>query len=156
MDAAVVFVGFVASIASLSAVVVNSCKKIHNVWHSLKDAPEDVRRLLRKMERLEKVILEIKTVAVQFGNDPSRLDSQQYWVDQIAEMVNDFTILSDKINNLQAKLTAKKNLSGRVRKFFSEDDIMKYERILSGHLLTINVMCCLQSRYGDNNLFLIL
>lgn len=155
-SAAVVFVGFAASIASLSAVVVNSCKTIQNVWHLLKDAPQDVHRLLRKIKRLEKVILEIEKV-VQFGEDTSRPDSQQYWVDQILEMVDDFTILKDKINSLQANLTAKtlsrKNLGARVRKFFSEDEIIKYEGILSGHLQTFNVMYCLQSRYSDDKLF---
>lgn len=157
-SAAVVFVGFAASIASLSAVVVNSCKTIHNVWHSLKDAPQDVRRLLKKMKTLEKVILEIEKVVVQFGEDTSKLDSQQYWVDQLLEMVDDFTILKEKINNLQANLTAKtlsrKNLGARVRKFFSEDEILKYEGILSGHLQTFNIMFCLQSRYGDDKLLL--
>lgn len=154
-SAAVAFVGFAASIATLSAVVANSCKTIHNVWHSLKDAPQDVRRLLRKMNRLEKVILEIEKVVVQSVEVSSRLDSQQYWVDQILEMVDDFTILKDKINSLHVNLTAKtskKNLTTRVRKFFSEDDILKYESILSGHLQTVNVMYSLQSRYGDNNL----
>lgn len=160
MEPVSAFVGFAASIVTLSAVVANSCKTIHNVWHSLKDAPQDVGRLLRKMKRLEKVILDIETAAVQLGNDSSRIDSQQYWVDQIAEMVEDFTILNDKINKMQAILTAKKlsrnNLSARVRKFFSEDDIVKYESILSSHLQTFNVMYCLQSRYGLNNVFLIL
>lgn len=158
-SAAVAFVGFAASIASLSAVVVNSCKTIHNVWHSLKDAPQDVRRLLRKMKTLEKVILEIGTVAVQFSNDPSRLDLQQHWADHIEEMVDDWTVLNDKIIKLQASLTAKtssgKNLRARVRKFFSEDDILKYENILSGHLQIFIAMCSMQSRYGDNSLFLI-
>lgn len=153
-SATVVFVGFAASIASLSTVVVNSCKTIHNVWHLLKDAPQDVHRLRRKIKRLEIVILEIEKVVVQFGEDTSRLGSQQYWVDQILEMVDDFTILKDKINSLQANLTAKtlsrKNLGARVRKFFSEDEILKYEGILSGHLQTFNIMFCLQSRYGDD------
>lgn len=159
MEPVSAFVGFAASIVTLSAVVADSCKKIHNVWHLLKDAPQDVGRLLRKMKRLENVISEIETVAVQFGKDSSRIDSQQYWVDQIADMVDDFTILNDKINKLQAILTAKtlsrNNLSARVRKFFSEDDIVKYESILSGHLQTFNVMCCVQSRYSNDNLFLI-
>lgn len=158
-SAAVAFVGFTASIASLSAVVATSCKTIHNVWHSLKDAPQDVCRLARKMKRLEKVILEIERVVVQFGEDPSLLDSQQYWVDQIEEMVDDFAILDDKINNLQAclaaKTPAKKHLWARARKFLSEDDILKYERILSDHLQTFNVMYSLQARYGDKNLLLI-
>lgn len=156
-SATVAFVGFAASIATLSAVVADSCKTIHNVWHSLKDAPQEAHRLLRKMERLEKVILEIERVVVRFGEDPSLLDSKQYWVDQIVEMVDDFAILKDKINNLQANLTAKKfsktHLWARARKFLSEDDILKYESILSGHLQTFHVMFCLQSRYGDNNPF---
>lgn len=158
-SAAVAFVGFAASIASLSAVVVNSCKTMHNVWHSLKDAPQDVRRLLRKMKTLEKVILEIGTAAVQFSNDPSRQYSQQHWVDHIEEMVDDWTILGDKISKLQANLTAKtssgKHLRARVRKFFSEDDILKFENILSGHLQIFIVMCSVQSRYGDNSLIIV-
>lgn len=156
-SAAVAFVGFAASIASLSAVVVNSCKTIHNLWHSIKGAPQDVCRLLRKMKRLEKVILEIQTAVARFGEDPSLLDPQQYWVDQIEDMLDDFAILEDKINNLQADLTAKKyskkHLWARARKFLSEDDILKYERILSDHLQTFNVMYCLQSRCGKKTLF---
>lgn len=99
----------------------------------------------------------MERAVVQFGEDPSLLDSQQYWVDQIEEMVDDFAILDDKINNLQAglaaKTSAKKHLWARARKFLSEDDILKYERILSDHLQTFNVMYGLQARYGDNNLF---
>lgn len=156
-SATVAFVGFAASIATLAAVVADSCKTIHNVWHSLKDAPQDVCRLLRKMRRLEKVILEIERVVVRFDEDPSLLDSKQYWVDQIVEMVDDFAILKDKINNLQVALTAKKfsktHLWARARKFLSEDDILKYESILSGHLQTFHIMYSLQSRYGDNKLF---
>lgn len=156
---AVAVVGFAASIASLSAVVINSCKTIHNMWHSLKDAPEDVHRLLRKMQTLGQVIMEMGTVALRFSNDSSRLDSQQCWLEHIEEMVDDWTILNDKINKLQANLTAKtlsgKNLSARVRKFFSENDILKYENILSGHLQIFIAMCSMQSRYGDSKPFLI-
>lgn len=157
---AIAVVGFAASITTLSAVVVDSCKTIHNVWHSLKDVPADIHRLLGKMKILEQVILEMRTVAVQFRTDPSRLDSQQCWVKHIEEMVDDWTVLNDKINRLQANLTAKtssgKNLRARVRKFFSEDDILKYENILSGHLQIFIAMCSMQSRYGDDSLFFIL
>lgn len=156
---AVAVVGFAASIATLSAVVVDSCKTIHNLWHSLKDAPEDIHRLLRKMKTIEQVILEMGIVAVQFSNHPSRINSQQCWVKHIEEMVDDWTILNDKINKLRANLSAKsssgKNLRARVRKFFSEDDILKYENILSGHLQLFIAMCSVQSRYGDNSLFLV-
>lgn len=156
---AVAVVGFAASIATLSAVVIDSCKTIHNVWHSLKDAPEDVQRLLKKMRTLGQVILDMGKVAVQSSNDTSRQDSQQCWVEHIEQMVEDWETLNDKINKLQSKLTAKtlsgKNLSARIRKFFSEDDLLKYENILSGHLQIFIAMCSVQSRYGDNNLFLI-
>lgn len=156
-SAAVAFVGFTASIFTLSGLVANSCKTIHNVWHSLKDAPEDVSRLIRKMRILERVISEIERVVVQLGEDPSLLGSQQYWVDQIEEMVNDFTILDNKINNLQADLIAKRSVKkylwARARKFLSEDDILKYERILSDHLQTFNVMYGVHARYGDSSLF---
>lgn len=153
-SAAIAVVGFAASIATLSAVVVDSCKTIHNVWHSLKDAPEEIHRLIKRMEILEQVILEMGTVSVKSSKDPSRLDSQQCWLKQIEEMVHDWTILHGKINKLQAKLTAKtssgKNMRARVRKFFSEDDILKYENILSSHLQIVIVMRSMQSRYGDS------
>lgn len=156
---AVAVIGFAASIATLSAVVIDSCKTIHNVWSSLKDAPEDVQRLLRKMKTLGQVIMEMGTVALRSSNDSSRLNSQQCWLEHIEEMVDDWTILNDKINKLRANLTAKtlsgKALSARVRKFFSEDDILKYENILSGHLQIFIAMCSMQSRYGYSKPFLI-
>ena len=42
--ASVAFIGVAGSIATLAGVVVESCKAIHKVWQSLKDAPRDVQR----------------------------------------------------------------------------------------------------------------
>lgn len=95
------------------------------------------------MKTLGQVILDMGKVAVQASNDPSRLYTQQCWVEHIEQLVGDWAILNDKVNKLQANLTANtlsgKNLSGRIRQLFSEADILKYENILPGHLQILSL-----------------
>lgn len=70
------------------------------------------------MKTLGQVILDMGKVAVHASNDPSQLHTQQCWVENIKQMVDNWAILNDKINKLQANLTAKtlsgKNLSARI------------------------------------------
>ena len=47
MDSASI-VGLAGSIASLTVVVIESCTTLNNLWHLLKEAPQDTQRLLKK------------------------------------------------------------------------------------------------------------
>ena len=148
-SASVAFIGVAGSIATPAGVVVESCKAIHKVWQSLKDAPRDVQRLFKKLKQLESVILETKRAGEAFNGNTIRLDFQQEWLESIEEMSDDLVVLKAKIlrleGNLHGKFFSRKRLSAQIRKVFSEKDIAKYERILSGHLETFNMMLALIS-----------
>ena len=145
--ASVAFIGEAGSIATLAGGVVESCKAIHKVWQSLKDAARDVQRFFKKSKRLESVILEVKRAGEAFNGDTIRLDFQQDWLESIEEMSDDLVVLKAKIlgleGNLHGKFFSRKGLSVQIRKVFSEEDIAKYERILSGHIETFNIMLAL-------------
>ncbi|KAL8851088.1 MAG: hypothetical protein Q9221_003984 [Calogaya cf. arnoldii] len=150
-SAAVAFVGFAGSIAALAAVVTESCKTLKNVWHIMKDGPQDTRRLFKRLKRLETIILEIKRVGEESTDETFRRGFQQCWIDNVEDMREDFSALQSKILKLEGFLTAKrfsrKHLCAQIRKLFSNEDIAKYEHILSGHMETFNMMLNLHSRY---------
>lgn len=150
-SASVAFLGLAGSIATLAGIVVESCKTVHKVWHCLKEAPQDVRRLFKRLKRLETLILEIKRAGDKLGGDTARLDLQQDWLGQVEEMLDDFTILKAKIGklegNLHGRALSRKRIHAQIHKIFSAEDITKYERMLSGHLETFNMMLVLITRY---------
>ena len=102
---------------------------------------------LKKLKRLEGVILEAKRAGGAFNGDTIRLDFQREWLESIEEMSDDLVVLKAKIlrleGNLHGKFFSRKLLSVQIRKVFSEEDIAKYERMLSGHLETFNMMLTL-------------
>ena len=149
-SAAVAFVGFAGSIAALAAVVVESCKTLNNVWHSLKEAPESTRRLFQKLKRLEKIILEIQRVGELKDGGPTQSLDQHSWLENVTEMMDDFSLLKSKIlkleGNLSGKKISRKYLGALVRKIFSDEDIARFERVISGHMETFNMMLALHSQ----------
>ena len=151
--ASVAFIGVAGSITTLAGVVVESCKAIHKVWQSLKDAPRDDEPVFKKSKRLESVILEAKRAGEAFNGDTIRLDFRQEWLESTEEMSDDLLVLKAKIlrveGNLHGKFFSRKLLSVQIRKVFSEEDIAKYERILSRHLETFNMMLALIFQQGN-------
>lgn len=149
-SAAVAFVGFAGSIAALAGVVTESCKMLNNVWHILKDGPQDTRRLFKRLKRLETIILEIRRVGEGSTDEAFRAGFQRSWIDNVEDMREDFFALQAKILKLEGLLIAKrfsrKHLCAQVRKLFSNEDIEKYEHILSGHMETFNMMLNLYSQ----------
>ncbi|KAL8917761.1 MAG: hypothetical protein Q9172_005698 [Xanthocarpia lactea] len=123
---------------------------LNKVWHIMKDGPQDTRRLFKRLKRLETIILEIKRVGEESIDETFRKGFQQCWTDNVEDMREDFSALQAKILKLEGFLTAKrfsrKHLCAQVRKLFSNEDIAKYEHILSGHMETFNMMLSLYSR----------
>ena len=148
-SAAVAFVGFSASIASLSALILDSCNKIHSTARSLKDAPNHIRRLFGKVKRLHRVISEIEKIGNEIGDEPLDTDIQRDWTEITTIMRADLMALDEKISKLQRSLDGKSlskvHMSVRVRMFFSAEEVDRYENILSDHLETINFFLCILS-----------
>lgn len=149
-SAAVAFVGFSASIASLSALVLDSCNKIHSIAQSLRNAPNHIRRLCGKIERLHRVIAEIEKIGSEIGDEHLGTDVQRDWMNIATIMRADLMALEGKISKLQRSLDGKSlskvHMSVRVRMFFSAEEVDRYETLLSDHLETINLFLCMLSR----------
>lgn len=149
-SAAVAMVGFAGSIAALAAVVVESCKTLNNLWHLLKEAPQDTQRLFKRLKRLATIILEVRHVGEELHNDTVSIESQQSWLGNVEDMLSDFNILKEKIlrleGNLSAKPLSKKRLCGAIQRIFTHDDIVKYDQILSAHTETFTIMLALVSQ----------
>ena len=66
-------------------------------------------------------------------------------------MEKDLNTFKHKVSKVGAIVSAKafsrKGASSRVRKFFSKDEITKYEGILSDHVETFNLILSLLSQY---------
>ena len=150
-SAAVAFVGLTGSVAALAGVVVESCKTLNNVWHSLKDAPRDTLRLFKKLKRFETILLELQHVGEDPADQAFRDRYQQSWLDNVEDTLQDFSILKAKILKLEGSLNVKKlsrrHVCAQIRKVFSEDEIEKYENVLSGHMETFSMMLALFSQY---------
>lgn len=67
-SAGVAFVGFAASLATLAAVVANSSKTLYDLRNKLKDAPEDVRRLIQAFKFLKGLLAEIQARLNEHGD----------------------------------------------------------------------------------------
>ena len=149
-SAAVAFVGFSASIASLSALILDSCNKIHSTAQSLKNAPDHIRRLFGKVKRLHRVISEIEKIGNDLGDEPLGTDVQRDWMNIATMMRADLMALEGKISKLQRSLdgksSSKVHMSVRVRMFFSTEEVDRYENLLSDHLETINLFLCMLSK----------
>lgn len=149
-SAAVAFVGVSASIASLSAITLNSCNKIHNIAQSLKNAPHHIRRLFGKVERLHRVVSEIEKIGNEIGDEPLGVDVQRDWTSIATIMKTDLMTLEGKITKLHRGLDGKSlsrlHMSVRIRMFFSAEEVEKYENLLSDHLETINLLLCMLSK----------
>ena len=149
-SAAVAFVGFSASIATLSALILDSCNKIHSTAQSLKNAPDHIRRLFGKVKRLHRVISELEKIGNEMGDEDWGTNVQRDWMNIASIMRADLMALEERTSKLQRSLDGKSlskiNMSVRVRMFFSAEEVDKYENRFSDHLETINVFLCMVSK----------
>lgn len=141
-SATVAFIGFAASIATLAAVVIDSAKTLRNLTVGLSDAPTEVLRLAKKIDRLERIIVEVKKTGEGLKDDASSASLDAYWQEHALEMQKDFMTLQSKIaalsSNFDRKSPSSKRLWARFRVIFSEQDILKYNRIIGEHTDILN------------------
>ena len=149
-SAAVAFVGFSGSIATLLAVALDSCRKIHNIAQLLRDAPDHIRRLFGKVERLRSVLTEIEEIGNKTGDEYLGANVSRDWTSIVRIMEKDLAALEGKISKLQKSLGGKSlsrlHMSVRIRMFFSAEEVDKYEEALSDDLDTFNLLLCMLNK----------
>jgi hypothetical protein len=143
-SATVAFVGFTASITTLAAALFTSCKTLRNLCHDLQDAPQDLRRLFRNVQTLERMVVQVKQTGAEVGADASFAHLQTYWNQNALDMELDLKAFHQKVFKLQASLNkpspSSRHIRARFYKVFSESDIEYYEELLSRHLDVFTVL----------------
>ncbi|KAL5389245.1 hypothetical protein DPSP01_002558 [Paraphaeosphaeria sporulosa] len=143
-SATVAFVGFAASITTLAAVLFQSCKTLRDLCHDLHNAPQDLHRLLRNAQTLEKVVLQVKRTGAEIANEESMEHIDAYWMNNVKDMERDLEVFNKKVSKLQKSLEKPSITSLQVKarfyKVFSESDIEQYERQLSQHRDTFTML----------------
>ncbi|KAI9735882.1 MAG: hypothetical protein M1834_001347 [Cirrosporium novae-zelandiae] len=132
-------IGFAASIASLSGLVVESIRSIHDIWGKLQNADQDISRLLSAVQDFEAMVELLKseqdTCKTKDKQAEKRIEG--LFSARVAEMADDIAKLNLLATELERSLSKKsltgKNLRGRVRKYFSDDKIAYFEERLSRH-----------------------
>ena len=123
MEAAVTLVGFAASLVTLTAVVVDSARTVHNLWTTFRDSPTTLKRLSDVIAENEALLKDMQAVidAYERVGIPDSLISR--WKSASSSVCDDFRELNMEMSKILectkgGELT-KKHLRRHVRHFFS-------------------------------------
>jgi len=143
-SAVISFIGFTASISTLAALVIDSAKTLYNLQSQLKNAPEDVHRLLRQLQIFEKLLDEIRARSREHGDMGVPDTLQEIWQISATQIEEDLIGFTKVLRSLQRRLNGYSVSSNlvrlRVMKFFYDDDLVKFQRRLSSHHQSMGVI----------------
>ncbi|MCJ1251001.1 hypothetical protein MMC30_008232 [Trapelia coarctata] len=140
----ITFVGFAASISTLGAAVIDSSRTLYNLQAQLKNAPDDVHRLLRQLRIFETLLGEIQIRSQEYGNLVVPEPLQEIWRSSAAQIEDDVHGFAKILAGLQRRMTGPRISSTLIRlrlvKFFYDEDIARFERHLSNHYQTLKII----------------
>ena len=143
-SAGVAFVGFTASLATLTAVVIDSSKTLYNLRNKLRNTPEDVRRLIRQFSVFESLLKEVQGVLQDHGDLGVPRGLHALWegsADQMRDDVERFGVVVSRLQRLLEQPTLSSRLIRlRIRGVFEEDAIATFQRQISMHIETLTVI----------------
>ncbi|RYP09084.1 hypothetical protein DL765_008564 [Monosporascus sp. GIB2] len=137
-------VGIAASVVALSDALLKGCKSLKMLRDSLKDAPNEVERLYRAMNRLQQIMTEIQVLGQDIDGLWTDSALALNWTDHVVEITTDIASVNKILAKLQDSFSKpsimERNLAGRFRKFFSEKELDRHEKILVGHQETFTLL----------------
>lgn len=140
----VTIVGFAASLATLAAVLVDSSKTLYNLRDKLHDAPDDVRRLVRQFKIFEGLLEGIQARIQEHEDLGLRQGLQELWegsAEQMHRDMEDFKVIVSRLHRLlEGPTISSKLIRLRIRHFFNEDTVAKYQRQISAHIETLTMI----------------
>jgi Fungal N-terminal domain of STAND proteins len=137
-SAAVAFVGFAASLATLTGLVIDSAKAVNKLCNSLKRAPAELKRFLATLKQLESIVSVLKDKTSNYTDEELPVLLKQFWLENVSQMKEDYDGLAKLVGKLQSSFGARsisnKHVRGRLRTFFSLDEISEFENRLSRYI----------------------
>ncbi len=152
MEAAVTFVGFVASLVTLIAVVGDSAQTVHTLWSNFRDSPTNLKRLsltIAENEALLKDMQAVSDASERVGIPDSLLSRWKSTYESVCADFNELNMEMSKILECtKGREITRKHLRRRVRHFFSEKVLEERCRQLSAHKADMSYIHILMHRYG--------
>ncbi|KAH0542506.1 hypothetical protein FGG08_003102 [Glutinoglossum americanum] len=150
MEPTITIVGFAASLATLATLVINSSKTLYNLRRRLKNAPEDITRLLHQLRDYEGLLCEVQHRLQQDnqGNTPGLQMLLARVAEQMKEDMEGFAGAIQRVNGLldgHTNITSGKLLTLRIRHILQEDVVREYQRLISSHVGTLTLLLSILS-----------
>ncbi|MCJ1397808.1 hypothetical protein MMC11_001004 [Xylographa trunciseda] len=143
-SAAITFVGFAASLATLVAVVVDSAKTLNNLQQQLRAAPENVRRLVKRFGILQNLLQVVQALSQAHGETEVPEGLCQIWEGAAAQLKDDMDAFGTLVARLEQALNSSKGSAMkfrlRSRDFFSEPKVTEFEQKFRAHLDTLQLI----------------
>jgi hypothetical protein len=155
-SATVAFVGFAASLATLAGLLIQSVQTIDDLCHKLKRAPDDLKRFCDDLKRLELLLGLLKDRTSHYAEGDLPQELLLFWHDNASQMEKDYHNLDKLISKLQRCFdgysVSKKHVTARVRMFFSCEEILEFNKRLSGHVGKFSLALSMINEYGSLNI----
>ncbi|KAA6413975.1 MAG: hypothetical protein FRX48_02337 [Lasallia pustulata] len=114
--------GLAASLVTLLGLAANSCKTLHDLQQQLRSAPEDIQRLVSKVETFRELLQHSKEKAAICR------PGKQIWTKKMQTDLQAFGVLVNKPDDTLTGLSiTRKNIRARARKVLSEQAARKCE-----------------------------
>lgn len=149
-SAAIAFVGFAGSIVQITGAAIVSCHALQKFCRNIANANTNVSRLIRLLEKLEMISSQMQDIRPEDLQTAFKGELRAIWCTQSTEMEQDLRVFRERIEKLERSIKSKsrfaRDVTGRLKTVFAEDETAKQERILATHVDTATFMLSLANR----------
>lgn len=143
-SASVAIVGFAASLTTLAALVIDSCKTLYDVRNQLRNAPKDIRRLSKRLREFEYLVCGLRDImqAHSSGNTASFIELMfENAAEQMHRDMTDFGVVIQRLKGLlNTSASPAKILALKIRHILSESAVQEYQRLITSHVGTLTLL----------------
>lgn len=143
-SASIAVIGLAASLTTLAALVIDSCKTMYTVRAQLRNAPKDIQRLSRGLKEFEDLVCGLRDIvrAQPSGHAASILElAFENSTEQMHRDMVDFEIVIQRLKGLLDTSTSPgKILALRIRHILNESAVQKYQHLISSHVGTLTLL----------------
>lgn len=138
MDPVSTELGVASSLVTLTALAANSCEIFYNIIRRIKDAPKDIKDLLRDVEAFHVLLADVERASNQFDETDISTGMKELWTKKGAEMKSDlesFQSLAEKLASaMEGPTVSSKSVRARVKRLLSQETTAEYKRAFSSHI----------------------
>lgn len=148
----IAFVGFAASIATLTGLLAHGLQQLWTLNDKLQHAPEEYRRLHIAVATLHALHASVQALLQDEGSNalpPLTLLSWRQNAEQMMKDLEAFDKVLEKCCPHDGQGTRRWDIKSRVKKYLNDGAISHWEGILNGHINKMTLFSTILNRYED-------